>query len=184
MEEMTTDEQKYLSLDEVLGGYMDEQFLMEDAVVPDAPILPEVVKNHIQNPPFIQQMLQKISDVDTYAWNRGQMGFDFGFDCLNKAFNGMNTGLMLIAGGANSGKSALLLKILWNVARKNKFISEDHPKMAFSLYFSLDDLGLKLSSSQDQTFLRGKYLSKETHEKLLVLISELSIITSVLPLYL
>ena len=139
MEEMTTDEQRYPSLDEVLGEYVDEHLLVEDAVVPDAPILPEVVKNHIQNPPFIQQMLQKISDVDTYAWNRGQMGFDFGFDCLNKAFNGMNTGLMLIAGGANSGKSALLLKILWNVARKNKFINEDHPKMAFSLYFSLDD---------------------------------------------
>lgn len=36
-------------------------------------------------------------------------------------------------------KSALLLQVMWQVALFNQQISEDHPKKAFCLYFSLDD---------------------------------------------
>ena len=36
-------------------------------------------------------------------------------------------------------KSAVLLQIMKQVAEKNQFITEEHPKMAFCLYFSLDD---------------------------------------------
>lgn len=92
-------------LDDLLNAPMEEtENLLEQAVVPESPILPDSVREHIQNPPFIQEMKDKIDAVDAYAWARGSMGLDFGFESLNKAFNGFNPGLHLVAGGANTGK--------------------------------------------------------------------------------
>ncbi len=102
-------------------------------------ILTDPVKHFIQNPPFIQHMLDTIDKVDQYAWNRGTMGLKTGFKGLDEAFRGLNTGLILFAGGSNAGKSAMLLQLAWAVANQNQYIDEDHPKMAFCLYFSLDD---------------------------------------------
>ena len=126
--------QPFPSLDEMM-----EQESTVDAIIPDAPILTDAVRDHIANPPFIQDTIRTIDAVDEYAWNRGVMGLDMGFDCLNKAFNGLNTGVIIIGGPSNSGKSALMLQTMKQVTNLNQFITEDHPKMAFSLYFSLDD---------------------------------------------
>lgn len=94
-----------IGLDDLLNAPMEEtEALLEQAIVPTEPILPDNVRAHIENPPFMQEMIDKINAVDEYAWARGSMGLDFGFESLNKAFNGFNPGLHLVAGGANTGK--------------------------------------------------------------------------------
>ena len=125
-----------------LSGSLDD--LIEVAITPDAPIITEGIQDKINNPPFVQDMIAEIDRVNAYAWNRGSMGLDMGFESLNKAFRGLNPGLHLVAGGANTGKSMLLLKIMWNVILLNQFQSEDHPREAFCLYFSLDDTNEEL----------------------------------------
>lgn len=142
------DNQDYLSLDELLSGDLfpnepaantGEDIRVEQAVLPDTPVLTDSLIEHIQNPPFLSEMRTIIEEVDAYAWNRGIMGLDSGFESINDAFNGLNTGVIIIAAGSNVGKSAFLLEMMWRTTKKNQFITEDHPKKAFCLYFSLDD---------------------------------------------
>lgn len=154
---------------------IEELFLpvLEAAILPDKPILTQHMIDHIQNPPFVSEMIERIKAVDAYGWNRGKMGLDFGLESLNKAFNGFNTGLHLVAGGANTGKSMILLQILWNVALKNQYIDEDHPKKAFGLYFSLDDSNNELMPrivAMDQKITINHVLFPKTleHEPLLM----------------
>lgn len=144
MHEFEQNKLPFLSLDELLDDHTvpfsdEETHEIVDAILPDSPILTEPVRQFIENPPFIQETLDTIDAVDEYAWNRGVMGLDSGFESINKAFNGLNTGVVIVGGPSNSGKSALLLQIMKQVAEKNQFITEEHPKMAFCLYFSLDD---------------------------------------------
>lgn len=134
----------FLSLDDLLEEESpvpasEEPALTVDVILPNEPILTEPVRQFIENPSFVQETIAAIDAVDEYAWNRGTMGLDSGFDCINAAFNGLNTGLIIFGGPSNSGKSAVLLQIMKQVAEKNQFITEDHPRMAFCLYFSLDD---------------------------------------------
>lgn len=82
------------------------------AVIPNQPVTPDVIQALRQNPPYIQEMLQKIEDMDIYAQNRGTMGLNWGFQCLNEAFNGLNPGLHLVAGGANTGRNLTKQKII------------------------------------------------------------------------
>lgn len=176
MQPTETETSSFPSLDEIFSSSSEIEeagWLTEQAIVPDEPILTEEILNHIQTPPFVSEMLSKIQDVDTYAWNRGKMGLDFGFDSLNKAFNGFNVGLHLVAGGANTGKSMVLLQILWNVSLKNQFISDDHPKKAFALYFSLDDSNNELMPrivAMDQKITINQVLFPKTleHEPLIM----------------
>lgn len=100
---------------------------------------PEEITLARKNPPYLKRTLEAIHSVDEYAHNRGSMGLDFGFENLNKAFNGLNPGLALFAGSSNTGKSALLLEIMGRVIRHNQFQNQDHPKKAYCIYFSLDD---------------------------------------------
>ena len=138
MSEITDNEFYYSgTLDDIIGT-------IEEAVTPDEPIITEGIQHIINNPPFIQEMIDEIDRVNTYAWNRGSMGFDMGIESLNKAFRGLNPGLHLVAGGANTGKSMLLLRIMWNVVLLNQYRDEDHPREAFGLYFSLDDTNEEL----------------------------------------
>lgn len=125
-----------------LSGSLDD--LIEVAITPDAPIITEGIQDKINNPPFVQDMIAEIDRVNAYAWNRGSMGLDMGFESLNKAFRGLNPGIHLIAGAPNSGKSMMLLRIMWNVILLNQYQSEDHPREAFCLYFSLDDTNEEL----------------------------------------
>lgn len=98
MSEITDNEFYYAgTLDDIIGS-------IEEAVTPDEPIITEGIQNIINNPPFIQEMIDEIDRVNTYAWNRGSMGFDMGIESLNKAFRGLNPGLHLVAGGANTGR--------------------------------------------------------------------------------
>lgn len=91
-------------------------------------------------PDFMQQALAKIEDMDTYCKAKGVMGgLDWGFESFNKSFDGLQTGLYLIGGQSNIGKSTLCLQLAWQVARQNQVVTKEKPHKAFVIYFSLDD---------------------------------------------
>lgn len=93
-----------------------------------------------KTPLFQQSMLNTIKEMDEYAWRRGEMGgLDWGFDGLNKALEGLNTGVHLVAGQSNIGKSAMCLQLAYNISMSNQHVTKEKPKKAFCLYFSLDD---------------------------------------------
>lgn len=99
-----------------------------------------IINEDIGEPALFKKMEKIIEAVDAYSWARGEMGgLDWGFPQYNEAFEGLNTGVTLFAGGSNVGKSGMLAEIGWKVAKANSFIDENHPKKAFVLYFSLDD---------------------------------------------
>lgn len=115
---------------------------MENRVVPFGPKgsgeVARVLRDEL--PDIQREMQDTIYKMDEYALNRGKLGgFDTGYELLNEAIEGLNTGLHLIAGQSNVGKSALCLHMAWNVAQKNKAVTKDRPYKAFVLYFSLDD---------------------------------------------
>jgi replicative DNA helicase len=94
----------------------------------------------LQEPFFVTYMKKAIKDVNEYSWKRGEMGgLDWGFDSLNKAFEGVNTGVILVAGGSNVGKSSFLIQLAWQIAKANRETSEKRPNKSFVIYFSLDD---------------------------------------------
>lgn len=82
---------------------------------------------------FTNDMTKAIEKMDEYSWKRGvNGGLDLGFPQLNQAFEGLTTGLFLVAGSANTGKSGLMLQLAWQIVNANK-------DKAVCLYFSLDD---------------------------------------------
>lgn len=101
-----------------------------------APILPP--SDH--EPFFKSKMLGTIREVKNYSWSRGEIGgLDWGVEQFNKAFEGLNTGVHLIAGQSNVGKSGICMQLAWQIAKANREITEHRPRKAFVLYFSLDD---------------------------------------------
>jgi len=87
-------------------------------------------------PDIITEMINIIDDVDQYTRNRSEMGgLDWGMECFNDAFEGLNPGMHLIAGAPNTGKSCLCLNMAWNIVKANK----DTENPAYVLYMGLDD---------------------------------------------
>lgn len=88
-----------------------------------------------------QEMLQTIDYMDEYAWRKGEIGgLDWGIEGFNKAFDGLQTGLIMVAGQPNIGKSALCMQLAWTIAASNREIIPDkRPNKAYVIYFSLDD---------------------------------------------
>jgi replicative DNA helicase len=103
--------------------------------------LNQILNNLPQEEPFfISYMRKAIKDVNEYSWRRGELGgLDWGFTSLNKAFEGVNTGLILVAGGSNLGKSSFLIQCAWQIAKANRLVTEQRPNKSFVIYFSLDD---------------------------------------------
>lgn len=86
------------------------------------------------------EMLHSIEAMDEYCKNKGALGgLSWGMTSFNKAFDGLQPGLILIAGAPNTGKSALCLQLGWKIAQANKNQSPETPYKAYVLYFSLDD---------------------------------------------
>lgn len=106
-------------------------------VVPFGPATSTKLK---ELPDFQREMLETIETMDEYAKNRGTIGgFDMGYPQLNEALEGLNTGLILIAGQSNVGKSAFCMQLGWQVSQKNRVVTKEQPNRAYVLYFSLDD---------------------------------------------
>lgn len=93
-----------------------------------------------------QEMLDTINKVDDYCKNRGKLGgLDWGIESLNNAFEGLNPGLIIVAGQANVGKSAFCMQVGWSIARANQTVrTGERPNKAYVLYFSLDDNATEL----------------------------------------
>jgi len=54
-----------------------------------------------------QEMLDTIEKVDEYCHNRGKLGgLSWGMESLNKAFEGLQPGLIIVGGQANVGNIA------------------------------------------------------------------------------
>lgn len=106
----------------------------------DQPLELDLFKEDEETPFFKRQMHDTIQKVREYSWKRGEIGgLDWGFDSLNKAFAGLNTGLHMIAAQSNVGKSAFCMQLSWQIIRANRVLDEKHKKKAYVLYFSLDD---------------------------------------------
>lgn len=93
-----------------------------------------------------KEMLQTIEYVDQYAWNKGKIGgLDWGIKAFNDAFDGLQPGLIMIAGQANIGKSALCMNLAWTISKANRETKgKEKPHKAYVLYFSLDDNATEL----------------------------------------
>lgn len=87
-----------------------------------------------------KEMLDTINYVDEYSWSKGELGgLDWGIQSFNEAFDGLQPGLIMVAGQPNVGKSALCMNLAWAISRANKTLTEKKPQKAYVLYFSLDD---------------------------------------------
>jgi replicative DNA helicase len=92
-----------------------------------------------------QEMLDTINYVDEYAKNKGKLGgLSWGMPTLDRALEGLQPGLIIVAGSPNVGKSALCAQIGWKVSQANKVVTKDRPNKAYVLYFSLDDNATEL----------------------------------------
>lgn len=68
--------------------------------------LPEHLRQEMpmEKHPLISNMSRSIQSVKEYCASRGELGgMNWGFESLNKAFEGLNTGVHLIAGQSNIG---------------------------------------------------------------------------------
>lgn len=120
----------------VISNPVTESISNPNEITPD--LIQQVAGN--TEPFFRTVMLSTIEAVEEYSWTRGELGgLDWGFDSLNKAFEGLNTGVHLVAGQSNIGKSSFMLQLAWQVAQSNQVPSKERPRKAFVLYFSLDD---------------------------------------------
>ncbi len=82
--------------------------------------------------PFEEQFINTIQDVDEYCHKRGEIGgLDTGFPQMTEALEGLQSGLTLIAGAPNTGKSALTMQLALQIAQRND--------NTYCIYHSLDD---------------------------------------------
>jgi replicative DNA helicase len=132
------DHEKTLTLDEVLFGESipQEQAKEEVAAAPRISINSGKFRETILG----NSMIGRIKAMDEYSWRRGKMGgLDWGFERLNYAFEGLNPGVHLVAAQSNVGKSGFMMQIAKQVSYSNQVVTEDRPRKAFCVYFSLDD---------------------------------------------
>lgn len=74
---------------------------------------------------------EAINSFEEKAWSPSNKGLDTGFEGINKALEGLQTGLHYIAGDSNIGKTSFMSQMSWNVAVKNQDV--------YVMDFSLDD---------------------------------------------
>jgi len=84
------------------------------------------------------EFLDEIEAFDTQS-NERSLGIDTGFPKLNEALNGLEAGLIMVSGPANTGKTAFCLQLAWQIANLNRDSTPEHPFRVYVLYFSLDD---------------------------------------------
>lgn len=78
------------------------------------------------------EFANEIDNFDEWAWKRGQLlGLDTGYPIFNEKMDGLQSGLHIIAGKPNVGKTAMCLSLMYKIVKNNQNI--------FALYFSIDD---------------------------------------------
>jgi replicative DNA helicase len=87
-----------------------------------------------------KEMSVTIDEFVAYTERQSDLGgLDWGFPSLNKAMDGLQPGLILFAGGPNTGKTAICLQAAYRIAQANRNPTPERPDRAYVLYFSLDD---------------------------------------------
>ncbi len=80
-----------------------------------------------------EKMNLTINEFERWAWNRGKLlGLDFGWPILTGRMEGLQSGVYLVGGRSNIGKSAWCLQVAQNLLLANQ------GKICI-LYFSIDD---------------------------------------------
>ena len=69
---------------------------------------------------------------DTYAYQKGHGYAVNNFPVFNKRLEGMEEGLYIFAGESNSGKTAVVTNLVWNLCQREE-------NRLFGIYYSLDD---------------------------------------------
>ena len=77
-------------------------------------------------------MWETLDKFEQEAWSPSNVGIKTGYDCIDKAFGGgLYSGVVMIAGDSNLGKTALISNIALNVIQNNNDV--------YVMDFSLDD---------------------------------------------
>jgi replicative DNA helicase len=81
---------------------------------------------------IFQSSLDDYDEFDKYAWSKGE-GYKLpNYKMMEEKLEGMEAGLYLFAGESNTGKSAIMMNIMYDLCTYS-------PNKLFGLYFSLDD---------------------------------------------
>lgn len=123
------------------------------------------------------EMLDTIEKVDEYSWRKGEIGgLDWGIPSFNLAFDGLQPGLIMIAGQPNIGKSSLCMQLAWTISQSNREVIEGkRPNKAYVLYFSLDDNNTELLPrivALDQKILINAVKAPKKYEDDIVLMAK------------
>lgn len=80
--------------------------------------------------PYQQSYLADLQDFHTKAVSRGAEMDSFGFELFTRHIEGVQSGLILFAGGPNLGKTAAMIQIAWSMPQLGNY---------FSVFHTLDD---------------------------------------------
>lgn len=91
-----------------------------------------VSENEVSMEDFFETTEDELEEFERYTWNKGEGYKVPSFPILEQKLEGLEAGLYLFAGESNSGKSAAMMNLLYDIAT--------HPENnLFGVYYSLDD---------------------------------------------
>ncbi|PTY93093.1 DnaB-like helicase C-terminal domain-containing protein [Heyndrickxia sporothermodurans] len=91
-----------------------------------------VSENEVLMEDFFETTEDELEEFEQYTWNKGEGYKVPSFPILEQRLEGLEAGLYLFAGESNSGKSAAMMNLLYDIAT--------HPENnLFGVYYSLDD---------------------------------------------
>ena len=89
-------------------------------------------ENQAEMEDFFETTEEELDAFEEYTWNKGEGYKVPSFPILEQRLEGLESGLYLFAGESNSGKSAIMMNLLFDIAT--------HPENnLFGVYYSLDD---------------------------------------------
>lgn len=80
---------------------------------------------------YEREQWDTLNEFEEKAWSDANRGFTTGFDGIDAALEGLQTGFHIVAGDSNIGKTSFMSQMAWNVATLNQ--------NAYVIDFSLDD---------------------------------------------
>jgi replicative DNA helicase len=89
-------------------------------------------ENQAEMEDFFETTADELEEFEQYTWNKGEGYKVPSFPILEQKIEGLEAGLYLFAGESNSGKSAAMMNLLFDIAT--------YPENnLFGVYYSLDD---------------------------------------------
>lgn len=89
-------------------------------------------ENTVEVKDFFEETEEELDEFDNQCWNKGT-GYKIpGFPEVEKRLDGLDAGLFIFAGESNSGKTATMVNMLFNICTERS-------NNLFGIYYSLDD---------------------------------------------